>query len=167
MIFGHHLTGFWIFLFWSACCWKYRTCLRSYRTCPKIPDVSDIIPDVSDICRSSAVLFWEFARLGFDPCSVCSVVTRCVLREYPPFSRVVVVFRECFLGIDVGTVVEDFGRNLRLPFTPLWSPFPILQRTTHCTAMQVDIYCMCYLFICCPFPAGRRRLIVWICNLTK
>ena len=57
----------------------------------KIPDVSDIIPDVSDICRGSAVFFWEFARLGFDLCSVCSVVTRCVLREHPPFSRVVVI----------------------------------------------------------------------------
>ena len=78
------------------------------------------IPDVSDICRGSAVFFWEFARLGSDLCSVCFVVTRCVLREHPPFSRVVVIksFVYGFLGIDIGTVVEDFERNLRLPFTP-------------------------------------------------
>jgi hypothetical protein len=33
----------------------------------------------------------------------------------------------CLLGVDFGTVVESFERNLRLPFTPLWSPFPVIQ----------------------------------------
>ena len=58
--------------------------------------------------------------MGSDLCSVCFVVTRCVLREHPPFSRVVVITSivYAFLGIDIGTVVEDFKRNLRLPFTP-------------------------------------------------
>ena len=81
--------------------------------------MSDIIPDVSDIYRGSAV-FWEFARLGSYLCSACFVVTRCVPREHPPFSRVVVITSivYAFLGIDIGTVVEDFKRNLRLPFTP-------------------------------------------------
>ena len=66
--------------------------------------MSDIIPDVSDICRGSAVFFWEFARLGSDLCSVCFVVTHCVLREHPPFSRVVVIksFVNAFWGLMLG-----------------------------------------------------------------
>jgi hypothetical protein len=32
-----------------------------------------------------------------------------------------------FLEAILGTTVKSFKRNLRLPFTPLWSSFPVLQ----------------------------------------
>jgi hypothetical protein len=47
---------------------------------------------------------------------------------YLSVARVFVTFACVPFGVDFGTAVESFERNLRLPFTPLWSPFPVLHR---------------------------------------
>jgi hypothetical protein len=62
-------------------------------------------------------------------CCVGFVVSRCVLREHPPthLGRGHHGILVCVLGGEIGTTAKYFGRNLRLPFTPLWSPFSVLQ----------------------------------------